>query len=68
MYLADVFTVPPSLAGLPALSVPAALSRDGLPIGMQLTGPAGSEPLLLALGREIERAAGERGRPPGAIR
>ena len=68
MYLADVFTVPPSLAGLPAVSVPAALSRDGLPIGMQLTGPAGSEPLLLALGREIERTAGERGRPPGAIR
>ncbi len=68
MYLADVFTVPASLAGLPALSVPAGLSRDGLPIGMQLAGPAGSEPLLLALGREVERAAGEWGRPPGAIR
>ncbi len=68
MYLADVFTVPASLAGLPALSVPAGLSRDRLPIGMQLAGPAGSEPLLLALGHEIERAAGEWGRPPGAIR
>ena len=68
MYLADVFTVPASLAGLPALSVPAGLSRDRLPIGMQLAGPAGSEPLLLALGREVERTAGEWGRPPGAIR
>ena len=35
MYLADVFTVPASLAGLPAISVPAAMSRAGLPIGMQ---------------------------------
>lgn len=68
MYLADVFTVPASLAGLPALSVPAGLSRDRLPIGMQLAGPAGSEPLLLALGHEIEQAAGAWGRPPGAIR
>ena len=68
MYLADVFTVPASLAGLPALSVPAGLSRDRLPIGMQLAGPPGSEPLLLALGHEVERAAGEWGRPPGAIR
>ena len=68
MYLADVFTVPASLAGLPALSVPAGFSRDRLPIGMQLAGPGGSEPLLLALGREIERAAGAWGRPPGAIR
>ncbi len=68
MYLADVFTVPPSLAGLPALSIPAGLSRDGLPIGIQLTGPGGSEPLLLALGRAVERESGPRGRPPGAIR
>jgi aspartyl-tRNA(Asn)/glutamyl-tRNA(Gln) amidotransferase subunit A len=68
MYLADVFTVPPSLAGLPALSVPAGLSRDGLPIGMQLTGPAGSEPLLLALGRAVELGTGPGSRPPGAIR
>ena len=68
MYLADVFTVPASLAGLPALSVPAGLSRDRLPIGMQLTGPAGSEPLLLALGRAVERETGPGGRPPGAIR
>jgi aspartyl-tRNA(Asn)/glutamyl-tRNA(Gln) amidotransferase subunit A len=68
MYLADVFTVPPSLAGLPALSVPAGLSRERLPIGMQLVGPAGSEALLLTLGRTLERAAGAWSRPPGAVR
>ena len=67
MYLADVFTVPASLAGLPALSVPAGLSREGLPVGMQLVGPAGSEPLLLALARAVERGTEPR-TAPGAIR
>ncbi len=39
MYLADVFTVSANLAGLPAISVPCGLTREGLPIGLQLTGP-----------------------------
>ncbi len=68
MYLADVFTVPASLAGLPALSVPAGFSRVGLPIGMQLVGPAGSEPLLLSTARAVERSSGRWTPPPGAIR
>ncbi len=68
MYLADVFTVPASLAGLPAISVPAGLSRDGLPVGMQLVGPGDSEPLLFRLARAIEEAAGVAGRrPPDAV-
>ena len=67
LYLSDVFTVPASLAGIPALSVPAGLSGEGLPIGMQLAGPAGSEPLLLALAAAFEEGVG-RERPPGAIR
>ncbi len=68
MYLSDVFTVPASLAGLPAVSVPAALSSDGLPIGMQLVGPADSEPLLFSLARAVEEAAGLSGvRPRGAV-
>jgi len=68
MYLADVFTVPASLAGLPAISVPAGISRDGLPVGMQLVGPDDSEPLLFRLARAVEEAAGvaER-RPPDAV-
>jgi aspartyl-tRNA(Asn)/glutamyl-tRNA(Gln) amidotransferase subunit A len=68
MYLADVFTVPASLAGLPAISVPAGLSRDGLPVGMQLIGPGDSEPLLFRLACAVEGAAGVAGRrPPDAV-
>jgi aspartyl-tRNA(Asn)/glutamyl-tRNA(Gln) amidotransferase subunit A len=68
MYLADVFTVPPSLAGLPAVSVPSGFSRDGLPIGMQFIGPADSEPLLFALARVLEGASGVLARrAPGAV-
>ena len=68
MYLADVFTVPASLAGLPAVSVPSGFSRDGLPIGMQLIGPCDSEPLLFALARVLEDASGAVARrAPGAV-
>lgn len=68
LYLADVFTVPASLAGLPAVSVPSGLSREGLPIGMQLAGPAGSEPLLFACARVLEAAAGPWAGPAGVVR
>lgn len=54
MYLADVMTVPASLVGLPAISVPAGKSGDGLPIGMQLIGPRRSDAKLLALARQGE--------------
>ncbi len=68
MYLADVFTVPASLAGLPAISVPSGLSSAGLPIGMQFIGPAGSEPLLFRLARCVEATSGIAGsRPPAAV-
>ncbi|MGE5345808.1 MAG: Asp-tRNA(Asn)/Glu-tRNA(Gln) amidotransferase subunit GatA [Acidithiobacillales bacterium] len=67
MYLADIFTVPASLAGLPALSVPAGFSAEGLPIGMQLIGPADSEPLLFRIARVIEAAAGISGRRPPRV-
>ena len=49
MYLADIITVGPSLAGLPAISVPAGASEAGLPIGVQLIGPRKSDAALLAL-------------------
>jgi Asp-tRNA(Asn)/Glu-tRNA(Gln) amidotransferase A subunit family amidase len=49
-------TDPPSNAGLPCLSIPSGLSRDGLPVGLELVGPAGSDPRLLAIGERMEQA------------
>ena len=43
MYLADIMTVPASLAGLPAISVPAGFTQAGLPIGMQIMAPIGDD-------------------------
>src|SRR5207253_1058046 len=57
MYLNDVFTVPANLAGLPALSVPAGLSDDGLPLGLQVIGRAFDEETVLRVGEVIEKAA-----------
>lgn len=54
MYLADIMTVPPSLAGLPAMSIPAGVSAAGLPIGVQLIGQRKSDAALLALARSVE--------------
>ena len=47
-------TGPSSVAGIPGIALPAGLSADGLPIGMELDGPAGSDRVLLALGAAIE--------------
>jgi aspartyl-tRNA(Asn)/glutamyl-tRNA(Gln) amidotransferase subunit A len=54
MYLADVFVCAVSLAGLPALSLPAGRS-DGLPVGIQLIAPRFAEPSMLAAARVLER-------------
>jgi aspartyl-tRNA(Asn)/glutamyl-tRNA(Gln) amidotransferase subunit A len=54
MYLADIMTVPASLAGLPAMSVPAGKNAKGLPIGVQLIGPRRSDASLLALSKSLE--------------
>lgn len=58
MYLNDIFTVPASMAGLPAISVPAGLSADGLPLGLHLIGPAFGEETLLRAAGVLESAAG----------
>jgi aspartyl-tRNA(Asn)/glutamyl-tRNA(Gln) amidotransferase subunit A len=63
MYLNDVFTVPASLAGLPAMSVPAGLSEDGLPLGLQIIGPALDEQGVLNAGLALEERAGFIARP-----
>ena len=57
MYLNDYFTVPMSLAGIPAISLPCGLS-DGLPVGLQLAGPAFSENRLLDAAHALEGALG----------
>ncbi len=54
MYLEDIFTVPINLAGVPAISVPSGVTKDGLPLGIQFTAPHFGEQLLFAIGRDIE--------------
>jgi aspartyl-tRNA(Asn)/glutamyl-tRNA(Gln) amidotransferase subunit A len=55
MYLADVLTIPPNMAGLPGLSIPCGLS-EGLPVGLQLIGPQFSENTLFGVGHALEQA------------
>ncbi len=55
MYLADVLTIPPNMAGLPGLSIPCGLS-EGLPVGLQLIGRQFSENTLFRAGHALERA------------
>jgi aspartyl-tRNA(Asn)/glutamyl-tRNA(Gln) amidotransferase subunit A len=57
MYLSDFCTVPMSLAGIPAISIPCGLS-EGLPVGLQLAGPAFSENRLLDVAYALEQAIG----------
>ncbi len=65
MYLNDVFTVPASLAGLPAISVPAGLSGDGLPLGLHLIGKPFAEETVLRAAQALETAAAFTARPEG---
>ncbi|MBE9606036.1 Asp-tRNA(Asn)/Glu-tRNA(Gln) amidotransferase subunit GatA [Acetobacteraceae bacterium H6797] len=57
MYLNDVFTVTANLAGIPGLSVPAGLDKQGLPLGLQVLGKPFDEETVFAVGGAIERAA-----------
>lgn len=57
MYLADIFTVPANITGLPGISVPmGTVARDGkeLPVGMQFNAPLGNDHFLFAIGKELE--------------
>ena len=62
MYLSDFYTTPASLAGIPAISIPCGLS-EGLPVGLQLIGPAFSESRVLDAAHALERAIGFEGVP-----
>ncbi|MCY4397005.1 MAG: Asp-tRNA(Asn)/Glu-tRNA(Gln) amidotransferase subunit GatA [Rhodospirillaceae bacterium] len=68
MYLNDVFTVPASMAGLPAISVPAGLDGDGLPLGLHLIANAFKEETLFRVAGVLEAAAGFTARPGPAAR
>ena len=57
MYLNDVFTVPSSLAGLPAISIPAGLSKNNKPLGLQLISDKFTEDTLLKTAFALEEAA-----------
>jgi aspartyl-tRNA(Asn)/glutamyl-tRNA(Gln) amidotransferase subunit A len=57
MYLNDVFTVTVNLAGLPGISVPAGLSKEGLPLGLQLIGRGFDEETLFRTAHKLEEAA-----------
>lgn len=63
MYLNDVFTVTVNLAGLPGISVPAGLSSDGLPLGLQLIGRTFDEETLFRAAYALEQAADFRAEP-----
>jgi aspartyl-tRNA(Asn)/glutamyl-tRNA(Gln) amidotransferase subunit A len=56
MYLTDAMTIPASLAGIPAISVPAGATKDGLPLGVQLTAPFRGERVLLRAAAALEPA------------
>ncbi len=64
MYLSDTCTIPISLAGLPSVSIPCGLS-DGLPVGLQLAGPAFAENRVLSAAHALEQAIGFDTLPPG---
>ena len=57
MYLEDIFTAPAKMAGLPAMSVPAGLNSEGLPIGLQIIAPEFGENLLFEIGKKYESFA-----------
>ena len=63
MYLNDVLTVPASMAGLPAISVPSGLSGDNLPLGLHVIGKPFDEATVLKVGQVIEDAAGFTAKP-----
>jgi len=65
MYLNDMFTIPASMAGLPGISVPAGLDKDGLPLGLQIIGRAFDEETMLRAAAALEKAAAFNLRPTG---
>lgn len=55
MYLADIFTVPVNIVGVPAISIPSGKTREGLPLSLQLIAPHFGESTLFAIGKDFEK-------------
>jgi aspartyl-tRNA(Asn)/glutamyl-tRNA(Gln) amidotransferase subunit A len=55
MYLADIFTVPVNIVGVPAISIPSGKTKDNLPLSLQLIAPHFAESTLFAIGRDFEK-------------
>jgi len=69
MYLADIFTIPANMAGIPGISIPCGFTKSGLPIGLQILGEAFDEARLLRIARAYERETNWRdGRRPTMLR
>ena len=64
MYLNDVFTVPANLAGIPGISVPAGLSSDGLPLGLQVLAGSFCEDKMYQVAKVLEAQSGFIAAPP----
>ena len=54
MYLADIFTVPANIAGVPAISIPSGLDKDGLPFGVQFVAPHHAENRLFKVASDLQ--------------
>jgi aspartyl-tRNA(Asn)/glutamyl-tRNA(Gln) amidotransferase subunit A len=67
MYLSDIYTITANLAGIPGLSVPCGLTRDNLPIGLQLLAAPFAEEMLLRTARVFERATDWHTMRPGSV-
>jgi aspartyl-tRNA(Asn)/glutamyl-tRNA(Gln) amidotransferase subunit A len=67
MYLADIFTVSAPLAGLPGLSLPCGFTSSGLPIGLQIMGPAFAEARIFRVARAYEREVSWHARKPALL-
>jgi aspartyl-tRNA(Asn)/glutamyl-tRNA(Gln) amidotransferase subunit A len=64
MYLSDIFTIPADLAGVPSISIPCGLDEDGLPVGLQFTGPLLGERAILRAAHAFEQDLGFQLTPP----
>ena len=66
MYLSDVYTVPPNLAGIPGMSVPCGFDKEGMPVGLQIMGRQYDEATLLQVAYAFEQATDFHVRRPEA--